>query len=139
LGDGKEQYEQVVLADGLPPKDEEKELIEPKRAMMDLGAKFKAKNTWNAKWNNPRLDSKTGVHNAKNNFDGTWWEVDFDGDDYYSVNAMTLAKRGDGRLTRRVITAVQFEVSYDHGQSWDLHADGKWFKTGAQTKDKTNV
>jgi hypothetical protein len=33
--------------------------------MMDLGAKFSASSYWSKAWENPRLDSKTGVHNGK--------------------------------------------------------------------------
>jgi hypothetical protein len=38
---------------------------EPQRAMMDLDASFTAKGYWDNGWKNPRLDSRTGVHNAK--------------------------------------------------------------------------
>ena len=34
----------------------------PERAIMDLGAKFKASSFWDKNWNNPRLDSATGIH-----------------------------------------------------------------------------
>ena len=36
----------------------------PKMAIMDLGATFTASSSYNGQWNNPRLDSKTGVHTA---------------------------------------------------------------------------
>ena len=105
---------------------------------MDLGAKFTAKDTWSAAWNNPRLDSKTGVHTGKGKNHPTWWQVDMQGDDYYTVSSMVLAKRGDGHGIDRYITAVQFEVSYDHGQTWSLHENGKWFNTGALREDGAN-
>ena len=47
------------------PEFKPEELKEaPKMAMMDLGAIFTASSYWNGQWKNPRLDSKTGVHNA---------------------------------------------------------------------------
>jgi len=37
----------------------------PKRAIMDLGAKTSATSYWDTtNWMNPRLDSRTGFHNA---------------------------------------------------------------------------
>ena len=38
----------------------------PKRAMMDMKATHREKSFYNADWANPRLDSKTGTHQAAN-------------------------------------------------------------------------
>jgi hypothetical protein len=62
-GNAEENYEKVDFKSGLPPKEEFPDL--PKRAMMDLGATFKAKGYWDNNWKNPRLDSRYGIHNAK--------------------------------------------------------------------------
>ena len=46
----------------------------PKRAMMDLKAKFSASSVWDSAWNNPRLDSKSAIWSAKDqNLDDQWW------------------------------------------------------------------
>ena len=79
---------------------------------MDLGATFKASSIWSKVWANPRLDSKTAIHNAKEQGDvEQWWEVDMEGGEFYEASAMTLMKRGDGAAPDRVINAVQFQFS----------------------------
>ena len=46
----------------------------PKRAMMDLDGVFTASGYWDKNWMKPRLDSRTGVHNAKGtNGVAQWW------------------------------------------------------------------
>ena len=47
----------------------------PKRAMMDLDAKFTAATNWpEKKWNNPRLDSKLGTWSKKpSDSSPQWW------------------------------------------------------------------
>jgi hypothetical protein len=37
----------------------------PKRAMMDLKAKFSASSYYDSAWSNPSLDSKTAIWSAK--------------------------------------------------------------------------
>lgn len=107
-GNADENYEKVDFSKGMAPKEEFPDL--PKRAMMDLGATFKAKSKWDDNWNKPRLDSRTGIHSAGNQQnEGQWWEVDMPGSEFYKVSQMTLMKRADGFDTRgRLITAVQF-------------------------------
>lgn len=103
---------------------------------MDVGAKFKASSFWSNAWNNPRLDSRTGIH-SKRGQSGMeqYWEVDLPSDDYYEATAMTLMKRGDNGSRDRLINAVQFQFSQDNGKTWHDHAGGKWFKTGQQRAD----
>jgi hypothetical protein len=84
----------------------------PKMAMMDLGATFSASGYWSGAWKNPRLDSKTGVHNAKGQSGvEQWWQVDLPEEGFYEASAMTLMKRGDGYDPARTINAVQFQFS----------------------------
>ena len=46
----------------------------PKRAMMDLKAKFSASSFYDKVWNNPRLDSKTAIWSHKDqNMAPQWW------------------------------------------------------------------
>ena len=110
------------------------------RAMMDLGATFKASSYWSKAWMHPRLDSATGVHNARGQGSvEQWWEVDLPGQGFYEASAMTLMKRGDGGDPPRTILAVQFQFSQDNGKTWHDHEDGKWYKTGALTSDSKDV
>lgn len=49
----------------LPAKDDwkpEELKPEPKRALMDLKAEFKASSKYSNSWNDPRLDSPRGIH-----------------------------------------------------------------------------
>jgi hypothetical protein len=39
--------------------------IEPQRAMIDLGATFTSSSKWDNNWIKPRLDSRSGFHNAR--------------------------------------------------------------------------
>jgi hypothetical protein len=45
------------------PEEDEKDV--PKRAMIDLGATYSQSSMWDNNWQKPRLDSKTGFHNAR--------------------------------------------------------------------------
>jgi len=68
----------------------------PKRAMMDLKAKFSASSYWDSTWSNPRLDSKTAIWSDKDqNMEDQWWQVAMPGQGFYDVSALTLMKRGD--------------------------------------------
>ena len=71
--------------------------LEPRlqRAIMDLGAKPTAKSSYKI-WTNPRLDSGLGFHTDRDMHDSTWWQVTFDGSDFYTASQMTIKKRGDG-------------------------------------------
>ena len=60
-GNADENYEKVDFSKGIAPKEEFPNL--PQRAMMDLGATFKAKSYWDGNWKNPRLDARYGTHN----------------------------------------------------------------------------
>jgi hypothetical protein len=56
-------YESLIFKGGVPPKI--KVVVEePGRAIMDLGATYLSKGAWDGSWKNPRLDSRTGFHNA---------------------------------------------------------------------------
>ena len=103
-------------------------------AMMDMGAKFRAKSYWSNDWKNPKLSSKTGVHNHKSHKNvEQWWEVNMPGSNKYTFSDMTLMKRGDGKAKDRVIKAVRFRVKRPGSKKWEWHNDGKYYKTG-QTK-----
>lgn len=104
--------------------------------MMDLGASFKAKSMWDANWNKPRLDSRTGIHNGNREANiAQWWEVDMPGNAFFKVSMMTLMKRGDNAARNRLINAVQFQFSYDDGKNWHTHNKGKWYSTGQAAGD----
>ena len=114
----------------------------PKLAMIDLGAEFSQAHAWDNSWKDPKLDGPRGAHNGQGQDMGTyWWSVDLKGDDVYEASSMILQKRGDGCCsgTPRVLTAVQFQYSLDHGLSWIDHEDGKWFETGQLPEDGKDV
>lgn len=48
-------------------------------------------------------------------------------------------KRGDSCCYDRVIDAVKFQYSYDNGQTWYDHENGKWFPTGQALTDNQYV
>jgi hypothetical protein len=62
-GNGAQNYEVIDFKSGIPPKEDLPD--EPKRAIMDLGASFRASSKWDDNWNKPRLDSTTGIYNAR--------------------------------------------------------------------------
>jgi hypothetical protein len=69
-----------------------------KRALMDLGAKHRESSSWDNNWKNPRLDSKTGVHNHRHTHNrASWWEMYFNGK-LMEVSTLTYKKRGGGYL-----------------------------------------
>jgi hypothetical protein len=99
--------------------------------MMDLNGVFTASSAWSNPWNKPRLDSKRSIYSGKGqDYSPQWWSVDLPGDDFYTVDSMTLMKRGDGGAKERTINAIQFQFSKDHGATWNSYQSGKWFKTG---------
>lgn len=76
---------------------------------MDLGSAFKASSYWSNAWKDPKLNSRTGIHNARGQSGvEQWWQVDLPSNDFYEVSAMTLMKRGDNADRNRIINAVQF-------------------------------
>lgn len=91
----------------------------PKRAMMDLNAKFSASSYYDSDWSNPRLDSKTAIWSKKEqNMDPQWWQVVMPGQGFYDVSAFTLMRRGDKLQNWRYINEIQFQFSHDSGKTW---------------------
>ena len=122
------------------PKDEKPN---PKRAIMDLEGKFIASGHYDKDWNNPRLDSKTGIFNPwGRDFSAQTWTVDMKGDEMYEMNAMILksmvgANDVDGQ--KAAITHIRFQFSYDNGKTWFDHQNGTWYATGQLPTDAENL
>ena len=110
----------------------------PQRAMMDLGAKFRASSFHNHHWNRPRLDSSSGIHN-NGRFSGKpqVWTVDFPGSKdkskTWEISQFIYKKRGDGKHQYQYLTAIQIE--YYDGKSWQKYQNGKWLPTNAKRED----
>lgn len=65
-------YVKIDFKSGVPPVEDIED--EPQRAIMDLAAKTSSSSAWSNGWRNPRLDSKTGFHNAPGKGEETqWW------------------------------------------------------------------
>ena len=65
--------------------------------MMDLGATFSQSSAWSNAWRKPRLDSRTGFHNARGKGQQPFWlQVDMPGTENYEVSEMSLMRRTDG-------------------------------------------
>ena len=121
---------------------------EPRRAIMDWGATYKAKNYYSKngskKWYNPRLDSPAGFCTPNENKGPVWWQADFPGEDMFEVSALSLKKRGDitkknSKKSVRYIKSVSIEFSTDHGETWEKYKNGDQFPTGSTKKDSKDL
>jgi hypothetical protein len=64
---------------------------------MDLDATFSQESAWDNNWRKPRLDSKSGFHNARGKGETSFWiQLDMPGDDVYEASEMSLMRRADG-------------------------------------------
>jgi hypothetical protein len=71
--------------------------VEPQRAMIDLGAIFTSSSKWDNNWIKPRLDSKSGFHNARGQGNNQMWlQVAMPNSENYEVSEMSLMRRADG-------------------------------------------
>ena len=106
-----------------------------KFAVLKDGAKTSATGYWDNNWKNPRLDSKTGFHHAKNDNGPQTWTTEFagNGSKKYQVKQLVYMKRGDTLKYDQYLTAVK--VEYFDGKQWKSYKNGEWLKTGVTSSD----
>ena len=77
-------------------EEEKEKMKEPKKAIMDLGARTDANTTWDTvKWFNPRLDSKSGFHGDDRPDDDGMGMMDTILQSEYEASTIIWKKRGD--------------------------------------------
>jgi hypothetical protein len=97
-----------------------------KRALMDLkGTKHRQSSDHSANWKNPRLDSRTGLHQHGSQPNRPqWWEMTFP--KLMQVSKFTYKKRAD--YDHQFPTAVR--VQYNDGKKWQWYKKAAWLRTG---------